>query len=108
MTEYENFRMIFDVIQALTIVALFVYTWISNKNKANQSAINLVDTRVSDLGNRTSSLETRMDHMPSDQHIQDIHEKINELAKCQAESLGEQKATTRQLEQINEHLLKGG
>ena len=104
MTDYQTLQLALHAVEMIGIL----FVWLSNRSKATRSAIDRVDERVSDLATRTQSLETRLDHMPSDQHIQDIHEKINEVAKGQAESLGEQKAMRRQLEQINEYLLKGG
>ncbi len=107
MTDFELLKLSLDIFQIVCIGGVAVYTWLANKNKANTSAINRVDERVSELSTRISSLETRIDHMPGDRHIKEIHDKINQVANAQSESSGQLSSIVRQLEMINIHLLKG-
>lgn len=107
MSDFEAYRIAYDIIQGLVLVALTIYTWVSNRTKVNTSAINRVDNRVTELAQRTQNLETRVSMMPGDKHIHDIYEKVNRVVEAQAASNGQLQAISRQLEMINQHLLKG-
>ncbi len=104
--DYAALRFWLDVVVLVGVVLNTLYTWHANRNRATRAAIDRVDRRVDDLGNRMSAMETDLRHQPSHNDLKRIYEKLDALAQAQATAGGELKAVTHQLSLINRHLLK--
>ena len=104
--DVDIWRLLFDAILVVALLVQSVYVWIANRTKANRTAIEAVEEQVVELGKRFDSLSVHLDHMPNENHIRRLHDRLNVVDRTLAESIGRQDAIIRQLEIINEHLLQ--
>lgn len=99
-----------------TLVAL-VWTWTLRRSAAD--AKSLVDLEkklskqdaaitkgVSDLDVRLGRVEERVNHLPTDHDITDVREALAKLGAQMSDLSGEQRATTRLVERINQYLME--
>jgi hypothetical protein len=87
--DYGAARFWFDVAHLVGLLGLGVYTWIVNRTKANRGAIDRVDSRVTAIDLRLSQLESDVRHLPDDDDLGEIHEKVNTIASNMAEIKGQ-------------------
>jgi hypothetical protein len=105
--DYSAWRFWFDVLQLIGVLFIGVYTWIVNRSKANRTAIDRVDARVSRVQDRVTLLENDVRHLPDHDDLGAIHDKVNTVASGMSHIQGELHAINRTLNLINEHLLNG-
>jgi len=106
--DYASMQFWLDVAQIIVMLAVAVYTYLSNRSKANKDATEKLSERISEVNCRVSTLETKVAHLPDDDDISEIHEKINEVGKNTSQMSGELIAINRTLSLINEHLINNG
>lgn len=98
--------------QFLLTIGGFIWLAISNKQKANASAINslreAVDDETEKLGNRLTRLEAQMEHMPGHEDLGDIHSRVNETAQRLTSMEGELKQMNHTIHLMHQHLMNGG
>lgn len=78
-----------NVMNLVGLVLLGLYTWVVNRTKANRGAIDRVDSKVSAIDLRLTQLETDVRHLPDDDDLGEIHEKVNAIAGNMAEIKGQ-------------------
>ncbi|KMQ74016.1 DUF2730 family protein [Marinobacter subterrani] len=119
--DYEAAKFWMGFIQLAGLVALFVYTHITNKSKANASAINTVrgdleqqydhlEERVSRTERRQDVFESKLDGAPTHQDLSRVYERLNDVAEDLSGVSGQMRALSHQLSMVNQYLLnqKGG
>lgn len=104
--DYERWRIGYDITVIVTVVANFVYSWVSSRTKANRAAIDRVDTRLSDVTRRVDRLETRADSAPTHEDLAVLHERINELSGAVRELTGVMGAVRRSIDRVESYLLQ--
>lgn len=90
----------------------FIWLIISNKQKANASAIEAVDHKVEKetktLDSRLTKIETKLQHMPGHDDLGEIHTRVNEAAQRLTSMEGELKQMNNTMQLMHRHLLNGG
>lgn len=94
MTEAElsAARFWFDVIQVAWAIAVTLYVWYSNRQRATKQAINRVEqkheadvkrleNRLQECGNRLLVLEQQIVHLPNGEKLGQVHFRIDQLGQ---------------------------
>ncbi|WP_328184643.1 DUF2730 family protein [Marinobacter sp. OP 3.4] len=113
---YEAARFWMGFIQLVALVALFIYTHLTNKSKANASAINTVrgdmeqqydhlEERVSRSERRQDVFESKLDGAPTHQDLSKVYERLNDVAEDLSGVSGQMRALSHQLSMVNQYLL---
>lgn len=119
--DYEAARFWMGFIQLAGLVALFIYTHLTNKSKANASAINTVrgdleqqydhlEERVTRSERRQDVFESKLDGAPTHQDLSKVYDRLNDVAEDLSGVSGQMRALSHQLSMVNQYLLnnKGG
>lgn len=104
----DEWRLIFDAIVAVVVVINTIYTWISNRQKANRTALAELGGLITQLTNRVDVMEHDIKHLPNDDDLADLHKKVNVVAKEVSNISGMLTALQPAFLLIQEHLLNGG
>ena len=113
--DYTAAKFWMDLFQIVGIVMLGIYTWWQGKNRATQSAIDRVDERLGDEkiaisqqlmthSDRLFLIEKRIESLPQDRHISELHTRINSLNREMGE-LGSTLEATNALLKIHQEYL---
>lgn len=105
-----------DVGQIIAICCLGIYTWWQGKSRATQSAIERVDKnqsetsklindRIESHADRILLVEKRIESLPQDRHISELHEKMNVTNREMGELGSALKSTNSLLNVLHEHLM---
>jgi DNA repair exonuclease SbcCD ATPase subunit len=109
--DYKALGFLLQAIQLVGTIAGFVWVIISNRQKANASAIETlraeVDEDTEQLGNRLTRLEAQMEHMPGHEDLGEIHSRVNETAQRLTSMEGELKQMNHTMQLMHRHLLNG-
>lgn len=121
MTEidWNAYRFIFDILQAVGTVSVMIYVWWINRSRATKSAIEEVDDKITtvkhDVRNelhgidrRLGDVENGLRHLPDHRDLAAIHEKVNDVAGTMKQVSGELSSMNRTLDLINEFLINKG
>lgn len=110
--DYKALSFWWMVGQTLFVSALALYTWISNRQKANSSAIErLRDDLTSDLNeldDRVIRVETNILHLPTHEDVGRLHTRINETNESLKHIDGKLTQIDHTTKMINEYLLDRG
>lgn len=106
--DYSAAKFWWDVLLGLLLLANLLYTWFTTRTKANASAINRVDSRVSEVVSRMDRLESDVRHLPGHEDLGHLHDKVNSVSQSMEGVRGELSAINRTLTLINDHLINGG
>ena len=104
--------------RTLITLAMFIYVVLTNKQKANASAIETLRKEIAeeledlgkeieDVATRSTRIETNLEHMPGHSDMGDIHNRVNETAQRLTSVEGELKQMNNTLLLINRHLISG-
>lgn len=114
--DYEAAKFWMGFIQLVGLVALFVYTHITNKSKANAGAINTVrrdmesmydhlEERVSRAERRQDVFESRMESAPTHADLSKVYDRLNDAAEEISGVSGQMRQLSHQLSMVNQYLL---
>lgn len=103
--DYDAGKFWLEFFNLVLIVVLGIYTWWVNRNKAASVEVRKAEKQRQALANRMDIIEERIEHLPNDNDIERIHERIDVVSNQLSEISGSMKASNRQLELINEHLI---
>lgn len=103
--DYGAARFYFDVVVAVGVVLNTGYTWAANRTKGNKVAIEQVRQQVVHLESRFSTLESQVQHLPGRADVEELHDRITEVANLVSETRGELRGINRTLENIHQSLL---
>jgi|SRR5690554_1947360 len=114
--DYSQARFWMDALQLAGLVALGIYTHITQRSKANATAITTLGERTQDrmemtgqrvdgLERRISVMESQLTQAPTHQDLAILHKRVTKAAEQMENLSGEFRATNRQLSLIHEHLL---
>lgn len=118
MTESDlsNARFWFDVIQVVWAIAVPVYVWYSNRQRATKEAINRVEQkhdadvktlegRLQEQSNRVLMLEQQVMHLPNNDKIGQVHYRIDQLGQGVEGMKGELKQINHTLHLIQSFMM---
>lgn len=92
--------------------ALFIYSIVSNKQKANASSIKAVEHKVDEeteqLGNRITRIEAKLEDLPGHDDLASLHDRVNATAKQVDNIDGRLEGITNILHLIHQSMLNGG
>ena len=121
--DYEHAKMWIDLGQFIITGMIGVYLWWERNNDRTQSRIEGLkedvgarlkrleidsDTRMDDHSARLAKIETRVDQLPGHEHLGDLHDRINDMARGVNLLTGELSGVKTTLNLIHQHLLNGG
>ncbi len=111
-------RFWFDVIQVVWAIAVSVYVWYSNRQRATKEAIDRVElkhdtdikrmeARLQEYGDRMLKLEQQVAHLPNNDKIGQVHYRIDQLGQGVKGMEGQMVQMNHTLQLIQEFLLEG-
>lgn len=114
--DYGAARFWMDALQVGGLLALGLYQHLTNKAKANTSAINTVrgdlerlygrlEQRIGRSERRQDVFESQMAGAPTHQDLAKLHERLNSVAEDLSDAGGQMRALSHQLSMVNEYLL---
>ncbi|MDP2548071.1 DUF2730 family protein [Oceanobacter sp. 4_MG-2023] len=107
--DYKALGFWLQAIQALITGAVFLYVWLTNRQKANTSAIKELReelTRsINDMDDRVIRVEKDIEHLPTHSDMAGLHARVNDANDSIKSMSGELKQMNHTLQLINDHLL---
>lgn len=119
MIDYTAARFWFDVVQIVWAIAVSLYVWHSNRQRATKDAINRVEqkhiadvdkieARLQEHGDRILRAEQQIDHLPNHDKLGQVHYRIDQLGQGVKGMEGQLEQINHTLHLIQEHLLRSG
>ncbi|MDM8181269.1 hypothetical protein [Marinobacter salarius] len=114
--DYSAAKFWMGLLQLLGLVALGIYTHVTNKSKANASAINTVrkdlesdydhlEERVVRCERRQDFLEGQQKGAPTHGDLSKMYDRLNDVAEDLSGARGQMSALSHQLTLVNQYLL---
>lgn len=111
-TDYKALSFWLQVGQALITALVFVYVWITNRQKANTAAIETmrdeIGSELNDLDDRLIRVEKDVEHQPTHEDIAKLHTRINESSERLKHIDGKLEQIDRTTQMINQYLIDKG
>jgi uncharacterized protein Yka (UPF0111/DUF47 family) len=105
MIDYKAWHFWFGVGQYAIAVALWIYTWMSNRQKAQAGDLARTRQDVGKIETRVVKLETGTITF---QELGKVYDRINEVSDQVSEMSGSVKGIERAVDRIQEYLMKNG
>jgi hypothetical protein len=116
--QLSNAQFWFAVVQAVWSIAVTVYVWLSNRQRATKDAIDrveakhdadlkIVEARLQEHGDRLLQLEQRILHLPNNDKIGQVHYRIDQLGQGVEGMKGELKQINHTLHLIQSFMMGG-
>lgn len=111
--DYKALAFWLQLIQAVVTGLVFLYVWLTNRQKVNASAIETLrddlSRQINDLDDRVIRVEKDVEHLPTHEDMAGLHTRVNEANDNIKEMRGQLSQMNHTLQLINDHLLnKGG
>ena len=107
--DYKALSFYLQLANSLGVVLVAIYAWISNRHKANASAIKEVsDSILEDMSvieARFARIESEIKHLPTHNDMGAVYERINTVAETLSALSGEIRQMNAGLKLIHTHLL---
>lgn len=103
----EEMSLGFRVLEFLMVSALSFYVYISNKDKATNARIDAMEKRLDDKLDGHVERITKLEGGPTHGHLDEVHERITDVAVNISTLSGEMLGMKTVLNLIHEHLLNG-
>lgn len=108
--DYDAARFFLQLIEFLVVGAVSVYVYLSRRSQVTAEALETmrgeIDDRLSQHGERLSSLEASNARAPTHADLSDLHTRVTELARSVHELTGEFKSARGLLQVISDHLMR--
>ena len=98
-------KVLFDVMQALLTALMAVYVYWLNKHRASQTAIKGTNERIDGVEKKVVNLEHKMERLPNHEDLAKLQEQMSKTNVLLAEISANQKATSVQVNRINDYLM---
>lgn len=110
--DYKALPFWWTVGQSVFLAGLYLYTWLSNRQKANTTAIerlrDALTEDLNDLDDRVIRIETIIQHLPTHEDVGRLHTRINETNESLKHIDGKLTQIDHTTKMINEYLLDRG
>lgn len=114
--DYSAAKFWMGLLQLAGLVALGIYTHVTNKSKANASAINTVrgdmetaydhlEERVVRCERRQDVFESKQENAPTHSDLSKVYDRLNDVAEDLSGVSGQMRALSHQLSMVNQYLL---
>jgi len=107
--DYKALAFWLQALQAVITGLVFLYVWLTNRQKVNASAIetlrNDLTNQINDLDDRVIRVEKDIEHLPTHSDMAGLHTRVNEANDSIKSMSGELKQMNHTLQLINDHLL---
>lgn len=111
-TDYKALSFWLQVGQAVITGLVFVYVWITNRQKANTAAI---ETMRDEIGNELNEIDDRLirvekdiEHLPTHEDMAKLHERVNEANENIKHISGQLTQIDYTMKMVNKYLLESG
>ena len=94
-----------DLINTLGLFLLGLFNHLSSRSKANKETIDGMAKDLADLNTRVGVVENDIEHLPNDDDISKLHEKINSVSDQTSEINGRLEGIDSTLTIIHQTLL---
>jgi len=98
-------RLGFSIAAFILAASANIYAWWASRSKARRDE---VDESLQQISSRLQALERDMYHSPSQQQIQDLHNRVGEVQREIGQMSGKLDGINRLADLMNEHLLNEG
>lgn len=99
-------------IQAAATVLVFLYVWITNRQKVNSAAIEKIredfHNEVDEIDDRLIRVEQDVKHLPTHDDMAKLHARINETGEAIKHIAGQVNQIDRTTQMINQYLIDKG
>lgn len=110
--DYKALTFWFQLAQALITGLVFIYLWLTNRQKANTASIEKMrdafNRDLNKLDDRMIRVEKDIEHLPTHDDMAKLHTRVNETAQRLTAVEGELKQINNTLHLMHKHLLSGG
>lgn len=107
--DYQNAKLLFDIIQTLLIAAIGIMNWLNNRQRVTTAAIakleNGIDGRLDDQSTRLTRVEQDLKHAPTRHDFLSLTQHMDALNGELKEMKGEMHGVKTTLHLIHQYLL---
>ena len=101
-----TFSGVMQLINAVGVIAVGIYTWLISRSVANREAIEKQAAHQAEADRRIDRLESVSDHAPTHQDLSELHGRINDLSGAVRELVGVMGAVQRSLDRVETKLMQ--
>ena len=98
--------------QVVATVIVFFYVWLTNRQKANSTAIDQMrvtfDDKFNSLDDRVIRVEKDIEHLPTHEDMAKLHTRINETGESLKHIDGKLTQIDRTTQMINQYMIDRG
>ncbi len=116
-TLIEIAQLTWNVFAGLGTLVALIWGWTLRRSAADSKSLSSLEAKlsledrkiqqgVSGLDARIGRVEERVSHLPTDHDLADMREALAQLGSKISDLSGEQRATTRLVERINQYLME--
>lgn len=98
-------KVIWDVGQALVVVAFSFYVWWSNRNRASESTIHDINRRLDGVDGKIAQMEQTIARQPGHKDLEELRDEMAETNRLLAEINATQRATSNLVNRLHDYLL---
>lgn len=110
--DYKALGFWLQALQALITGMVFVYVWLTNRQKANTAAIDemrkVFNQELNGLDDRLIRVEKDIEHLPTHDDMAKLHTRINETSEALKHIDGKLEQIDRTTQMINQYLIDKG
>lgn len=110
--DYKALGFWLQFIQVAATGLVFLYVWITNRQKANTQAIEKlrddIGSEINKLDDRLIRVEKDVEHLPTHEDMAKLHARINETGEAIKHISGQLNQIDRTTQMINQYLLDKG
>ena len=110
--DYKALGFWFQVLQAIITAVVFIYFWLTNRQKANTAAIEQMrkdfNSELNAIDDRLIRVEKDIEHLPTHDDMAALHSRINETSESLKHIDGKLNQIDRTTQMINQYLIDKG
>lgn len=110
--DYKALGFWLQFVQVVATGFVFLYVWITNRQKANTQAIkemrDEIGRELNELDDRLICVEKDIEHLPTHDDMAKLHSRINETSEAIKHIAGQLNQIDRTTQMINQYLLDKG
>ena len=110
--DYKALGFWLQLAQALVTVLVFLYVWLTNRQKANTAAIETmrdeIGEELNEFQDRLIRVEKDIEHLPTHEDMAKLHERVNETKEVVDTMAGQLTQIDYTMKMVNKYLLESG
>ena len=104
--DYGKVGFYWDIAQGVFLLLMAIYTYVVNRTKANQQSIKKLESNFNNLSNQVKLMERELKHLPDDQAIAKIHNRIDQVGQGVKHLEGQLGQINNTVSMIQQYLLE--